>query len=133
MSSYIKEMEQLFATRVVYHWNEKNRQLKLFQHIITHERVLVEAFIERTEQDLLTSRETSLWIKKWALAEAKHILGQTRGKYVNLAGPNGSTSLNAQDLLSQATDEKGKLQEELYDPAMQDYNGIGAALDIAIG
>lgn len=133
MSSYIKELEMLFATRIVYQWDEKSRQLRIFQHVPNHERVLVDAFIERTEQDLLTSRETSLWIKKWALAEAKQILGQTRGKYVNLAGPNGSTSLNAQDLLSQSSDEKTQLKEELLDPAMQDYNGVGAALDIVIG
>lgn len=133
LSSYVKELEQLFATRIVYNWDEKTRNLKLYQQIMTPERVLIDAFVERTEQDLLTNRETSLWIKRWALAEAKAILGQSRGKYVNLAGPNGSTSLNAQDLLSQSSDEKEKLKEELLDPAMQDYNGVGASVDIAIG
>lgn len=133
MSSYIKELEILFAARIMFNWVERTRQLKIFQQIMSPERVLVDAYIERTEQDLLTSRETQIWIKRWALAEAKQILGNVRGKYVNLAGPNGSTSLNAQDLLSQGTDEKTKLMEELYDPAMQGYTDIGASADIAIG
>jgi hypothetical protein len=133
MSSYIKELEMLFANRIVYQFTEKTRQLRIFQQVINPERVLVDAMIERTEQDLMTNRETSLWIKKWALAEAKQILGQTRGKYVNLAGPNGSTTLNAQDLLSQSVDEKRELTEQLYDPSMQNYNEVGMNADLAIG
>jgi hypothetical protein len=133
MSSYIKELEMLFANRIMFQFTEKTRQLRLFQQILNPERVLIDAMIERTEQDLMTNRETSLWIKRWALAEAKAILGQVRGKYLNLAGPNGSTSLNAQDLLSQSEEEKRKLMEELHDPAMQNYNEVGMGADLAIG
>lgn len=133
MSSYTKEMEQLFATRVMFQFHEKSRQLRLYQHCMSNERVLVDAMIERTEQDLMTDRETSLWIKKWALAESKMMLGEIRSKYLNLAGPNGSTSLNGSDLKQAGKDEKDQLMEQLNDPSMQNYTDIGIAADIVIG
>jgi hypothetical protein len=134
MSSYIKELEMLFANRIVYQFTEETRQLRIFQQVLNPERVLLDAMIERSEQDLMANRETSIWIKKWALAEAKEILGNgARGKYQQLAGPNGSTSLNADQLLSQSQAEKAQLMIDMYDPAMQNYNEVGMNADLAIG
>ena len=53
------------------------------------------------------------WIKRFALACAKEILGQIRGKYQTLPGPGGGAQLNGNDLIQQATQEKEKLMEEL--------------------
>jgi len=53
------------------------------------------------------------WIKRFALACCKEILGQIRGKYQTLPGPGGGAQLNGSDLIQQATQEKEKLMEEL--------------------
>jgi len=53
------------------------------------------------------------WIKRFALACCKEILGQIRGKYQTLPGPGGGAQLNGGALIEQATQEKEKLMEEL--------------------
>jgi hypothetical protein len=53
------------------------------------------------------------WIKRFALACCKEILGQIRGKYQTLPGPGGGAQLNGGALIEQATQEKEKLIEEL--------------------
>jgi hypothetical protein len=53
------------------------------------------------------------WIQRYALAVAKGILGEVRGKYSSLPSPGGGASLNGKDLLQASQQEKEKLKEEL--------------------
>ena len=54
------------------------------------------------------------WIRRFALALSKETLGQVRGKFGgNVPIPGDNISLNASDLLSQASSEQEKLREEL--------------------
>lgn len=53
------------------------------------------------------------WIRRFALALAKEMLGQIRGKFDKVPIPNDSVTLNADKLLSEAKDEMEKLREEL--------------------
>jgi hypothetical protein len=125
VSSYIKELETLFASRIMFQWNEKSRELKMYNNFLALEKVLVDAEVERTEQELMTDRELRLWIIQWSIAEAKMFLSQPRGKYQQLPGPNGSTALNTSDLINQSQQEKEKLLEQLSDMAMQGLGEIG--------
>jgi len=53
------------------------------------------------------------WIRRFALALAKEMLGQVRGKFATVPIPGESVTLNAADLLSQAKAEQDGLREEL--------------------
>jgi len=53
------------------------------------------------------------WIRRFALALAKEMLGQVRGKFATLPIPGSDVQLNASDLLAQAKEEQEKLREEL--------------------
>ena len=53
------------------------------------------------------------WIRRFALALCKEMLGQVRGKFATIPIPGNDVTLNASDLLSQAKDEQDKLREEL--------------------
>tara|TARA_Y100001938_G_scaffold123398_1_gene172668 strand:+ start:2510 stop:3763 length:1254 start_codon:yes stop_codon:yes gene_type:complete len=53
------------------------------------------------------------WIRRYALAISKEMLGQIRGKLGNIPIPGNTVTLNASDLLSQAKEEKSSLKEEL--------------------
>jgi len=53
------------------------------------------------------------WIQKYALAVAKGVLGEIRGKYSSLPSPGGGASLNGAALTQQSEAEKEKLKEEL--------------------
>lgn len=53
------------------------------------------------------------WIFKYTLALAKELLGLIRGKYSTVPIPGAEVTLNAADLITQATTEKTALIEEL--------------------
>lgn len=133
VSAYMEELETLFATKIMYNWSEYTRELKIQQVIRANERVLVDATFERTEQDLMTDRQTSLWLQRWAVAECKQILSQIRGKFQTLPGPSGSTTLNSQELITQAETEKQELRAMLQDWSMQNLHDYGAAPMLVIG
>ena len=53
------------------------------------------------------------WIRKYALALCKEMLGQIRGKFTTLPIPGESVTLNFSELLSQAKEEQATLKEKL--------------------
>lgn len=53
------------------------------------------------------------WIRRFALALSKEILGHIRGKFAQVPIPGESITLNASDLLSQAATEQTNLRDEL--------------------
>jgi hypothetical protein len=53
------------------------------------------------------------WIRKYALALSKEMLGQIRGKFTTIPIPGESVTLNHSDLLSQAKDEQAALKDKL--------------------
>ena len=55
------------------------------------------------------------WIRRFALALTKEVLGQVRGKFSSVPIPGESVTLNYSDLLSQAKAEQDALRAELKD------------------
>ena len=53
------------------------------------------------------------WIRKYALALCKEMLGQIRGKFTTMPIPGESVTLNHSELLSQAKEEQTELKEKL--------------------
>jgi len=133
VSSYLEELEHIFASKLRFQWSEYSRELKFYNSIDVDQRVLVDASLERPEQQLITDRNTSMWLQKWALAEAKMMLSQGRGKYQSLPGPSGSTVLNAQELITQSEAEKAALLEELYDVSMWAGEEVGQDVYFVMG
>ena len=53
------------------------------------------------------------WIRKYALALIKEMLGSVRGKYTTIPVPGAETTLDHVRLITEAKEEKVKLIEEL--------------------
>ena len=53
------------------------------------------------------------WIRRFALALCKEMLGLVRSKFATIPIPNESVTLNGSDLLSQAKEEQSALRDEL--------------------
>ena len=55
------------------------------------------------------------WIRKYALAVCKEMLGQIRGKFTTMPIPGESVTLNHAELLSQAKEEQTTLRDKLIE------------------
>jgi hypothetical protein len=53
------------------------------------------------------------WIRRFALALSKEMLGQVRSKFASIPIPNEAVTLNGEALITQGKEEQEKLREEL--------------------
>jgi len=133
IADYIEQLEQLFATRVTYYWDELTRRLDVYQSLYVPERMLVEVTAERTEQQLFKYRYSKRWIERFARAEALLMLAEIRGKYASLPGAGGGIALNAAELRTRANEEKLELFQQLEDYIDQKPEDYGELTQFVIG
>lgn len=106
MANYVKELEIMFAGRITFNFNEQTRELTLYNRMPFKERlILIEASVERSEQELMSDRWSKEWLRRYATAKAKDMLSQIRGKFSTLPGASGNVTLNAAELRTQAEAE----------------------------
>ena len=70
-------------------------------------------WVERDDEDLLIDPYAGPWLKDYAFAKAKFMLGEARAKFATIAGPQGGTSLNGDALKSEAAADIEKLEDDL--------------------
>ena len=133
VNEYIETMGHMFAAGIQYHWHEDSRQLILVQAFWRHERILLDAMIERSEQEIIKDRWSKNWIENFAMAQAMITLANIRGKYASLPGAGGGVALNAADLMQQANDIMDRLFAEIDDFVSNVKEDVGMGSDFIIG
>ena len=108
-----KTVGLIFGREINFNWNSVSKRLTLHRDIKGNEGVLLWAYHMRPEETLLQDHMCYPWLRNWALAEAKAMLGRVRGKLSAIPGPNGPISLNGDLLLQEAQAEKEQLLEQL--------------------
>ena len=104
---------RMFGANVTFTWSTTSKTLNLHRNIKGTESVLLHTYNYRPDESLLQDTSSAPWIKDYATAVAKMILGQARSKFSQLAGPQGGVTLNGNDLIAQAQAEMEKLEEDL--------------------
>lgn len=108
--------EKIFAGNIVFTWDESLRELTILRRINQErERVVLEAVVERTEQDLIGDRWVRMWIQDWAYADSLEQLGWLRTKYGTLPSAQGGLTLNGEMLSAKAAELKTDLRRQILD------------------
>jgi hypothetical protein len=118
----------LFGYEFQFTWNRSRKQLILQRRPRSAITVYLHAYAYRDEADLFTDYSCRGWIKDYALAQSKLMLGEARGKFATIAGPQGGTTLNGDQLKADALNELIQLEEDL-----KLYKDGAAGLGIIIG
>ena len=77
------------------------------------ENVLLQVFMEKPAETLISQRYSRPWIRDYALAQCKMMLGEARSKYSSLPGAQGSVQLNGDALKSEAMAAIERLEREI--------------------
>ena len=77
------------------------------------ESILLWIYNYKPDAMLLSDPMVFPWLQDYALAFCKTILGQARGKFSQIAGPQGGTQLNGAALMAEGQAEMEKLEEDL--------------------
>lgn len=114
MHSLSEDFTRIFAGDMLFMWDEPSRELLITRRISRTEKVIIEAYCERTEQELVLDRYAKQFIQNWALAEAKEQLGLIRSKFSSgTPGASGPINLNGEMLISEARQDMTELREQL--------------------
>lgn len=104
---------RMFGAYVTFQWSSTSKRLHIDRYIKASEPVILHTYNYRPDEDLLIDVSANMWLKDYAVASAKLMLGQARSKFAQLAGPQGGVQLNGNDLINQATAEIERLEDEL--------------------
>ena len=104
---------RLFGREVLFTWNSVTKRITFERRFMATENVGLHCLNERPEEQLLQDTYAKPWIRSYAIAQAKMLMGQARGKFQSLAGPSGGITMNGAELKQEAQAEMEKLEEEL--------------------
>ncbi len=112
-AGYQELVGKMFGSFINFSWNPTSRKLVIQQRPRTEESVMIQVYNTKPDVTIIDDVYSGQWIKDYALANCKMMLGQAREKFAQIAGPGGGSSLTGATLKSEATAEMEKLTDDL--------------------
>ena len=127
-SQYQETVGRLFGNKINFTWDTVTKKLTLVRRPVHEETLLLQVYMIRTDETLLTDPYAKPWLRDYALAQCKMMLGEARSKFGNLPGAQGGVTLNGADLKAEATATLERLEDEI-----QKYSDGGDPITFVIG
>jgi hypothetical protein len=112
-SQFQELVGRMFGSFIEFNWNRTRHILTILQRPRAEETLLLECYNYRPDDQLLSDYMAKVWIRDYALAISKMMLGEARSKFATIAGPQGGGQLNGDALKSEAQAEMEKLEQEI--------------------
>ena len=113
LSQHREHLGKMFGENYTFTWNTVTKKLLLHRRVKADDTVFLHVYKNRSDEELLQDPYCLPWLKEYALAQAKLMLAEARGKFNTIAGPQGGTSLNADALRMDAQAQLDKLEDDL--------------------
>ncbi len=112
-AQYQELVGKMFGSFINFTYHPQSRKLIIHQRPRGEEEVMLQVYNTRPDFALIDDVYAGQWIKDYALANCKLMLGQAREKFGQIAGPQGGTQLNGATLKTEAQTEIEKLTDDL--------------------
>ena len=112
-ASYQKEVGKMFGSYINFDWNPTSKRLRITQRPRGEEHVLLWMYNQKPDFILFQDTWAGFWLRDYALATCKVMLGEAREKFQTIASPQGGTSLNGTALKAEGKAELEQLELEL--------------------
>lgn len=113
-SEYQSLAMRMFGGHIQYTFSPVTKRLVISRKVPEGgEVVLLWVYNYRPDQVILSDFQSFPWIQDYAYAKTKYMIGEARSKFASLAGPQGGTSLNGNELKQEAIAEMQALEEDL--------------------
>ena len=113
-AGYIELAARMFGGYVIFTFNPVTKEITFVRDFKgSGEKVLLWTDNLKPEITLLKDPAISNWLRSWALAQCKMIMGEAREKYGTIAGPGGGTTLNGTAMKAEAKEMFTELLDEL--------------------
>lgn len=125
---YRETMGRLFGAEIMFNYRTQDNKLVLHRKIKAEDAVVLKCYNYRLDENLINDIYAGPWLKDFAFAHVRLMLAEARGKFTQIAGPQGGTTMNADQLRTDAQAEIDKLEQELTL-----YNDGSTGLGFVIG
>lgn len=112
-AQYQELVGKMFGSFINFSWSPQNRKLIIQQRPRSDEEVLLWVYNVKPDFAIIDDTYSGQWIKDYALANCKMMLGQAREKFAQIAGPQGGSSLNGAAMKAEAQGDLDRLTKEL--------------------
>ena len=114
-SQYQELVGRMFGSFIEFKWNNTTKKLTILQRPRTEETLMLYVYNYRPDSEILNDYLAIQWIKDYTLATCKYMLGEARSKFATIAGPQGGSTLNGNDLKAEAQQEMEKLEKDIQE------------------
>ncbi len=104
---------RMFGRDLQFTFDSSTKRLVIQRKITAPETIGMHIFNIRPEEVIFKDVLAKPWIRSYAMAQAKMMIGQARSKFASLAGPQGGVTLNGEALKQEAQAELDRLEEEI--------------------
>ena len=113
-AQYQETIGRVFGSEINFIWKPSSHELELIRRPTTEEDVMAKTWMKKPEGYLLTDTYTGPWIREYATAKSKVMLGEARSKFPGgLPGPGGSVLLNGEQIKTEGLADLERLEMEL--------------------
>jgi hypothetical protein len=127
-ASYQKQVGKMFGSEINFTFNRTTKKLTIMQRPRSEEEVLIWLYNHRPDFNMLQDPFARQWLRDYALATCKIMLGEAREKFNQIASPQGGTSLNGTALKTE-----GKAEIETLELDLINYKDGSTPLTFVIG
>jgi hypothetical protein len=114
LAEYKETINRLFTGDVGFSWNGYDKTLTIHRRPHGNEVIMVIVEAMKTEDEIISGIYTKPWIRDYALAQCKFMLGEAREKYPGgFPGPSGAVVLNGSQMKQEALAEMQRLEVEI--------------------
>lgn len=113
-AQYQEMVGRMFGAYIEFQYIQQSHTIRILQRPFSDgEVLLLRCHNYRPDWNLIEDLYAKQWIRDYTLALCKGMLGEARGKFATIAGPQGGTQLNGADLKSASKEEIAALDKEL--------------------
>lgn len=110
---YQEQAGRMFGRDINYNWNTVSKKLTIMRMILGEETVLLWVTKVKPDDMILEDPFARPWVRSYALALCRQMLGEAYSKFGQIVGPQGGTTMKGTDLIATAKEEIEKLDQEI--------------------
>jgi hypothetical protein len=112
-AQYQELVGKMFGSEINFTFNSTSKKLAISQRPRTEESVVLWMYNYRPDFSLFQDTYGGIWIKDYALAQCKIMVGEAREKFGSVVGPQGQTTMNGSAMKAEGVAMIEKLDLEL--------------------
>ena len=112
-SGYQELVGRMFGGYINFYYDTVTRKLEIVRRQRAKETVLLWLYNNKPDGILLQDRYAKPWLRDYTLASCKIMLGEARSKFATIAGPQGGTALNGDQLKAEGVADLEKLEQSI--------------------